>query len=280
MAEKIKKKRYVKDKRALDNMDHSLEEIHALLLEKAKEFHRVCTENGIEYSVLGGSALGAVRHHGFIPWDDDYDVIMTRDNYNKLLENRDKFKGFYLERYTYIYHLLKENMVRDFAGFDIFVFDKVPSDKNKEKKKMFRIKTLQGMFHHKLHLKRYKSFGDKVKVFGTFCLGKILPTGFKMKRYDKVSVIGNDDPDARYVSFTNGLYRDLGRRYDVHILDEVMNVPFEDTEVSIMKRYDEYLTEYYGDYMTPPSEEEIAQRTFKVAVNNKVTTIKGTTHNW
>ena len=137
----------VKNKRDLDNKDHSLEEIQELLLEKAKIFHRLCMENGIEYSVLGGSALGTVRHQGFIPWDDDYDVIMTRDNLEKLLANQDKFQGFYLERYNYIYHLLKANMTRDFAGFDIFVFDKVPSGKVKEKIKMFLIRMLQGMFH-------------------------------------------------------------------------------------------------------------------------------------
>ena len=59
-----------------------LQDVYLMML---KDFIKVCDENQIEYYLDGGSALGAVRHQGFIPWDDDIDIGMTRDNYNKFL---------------------------------------------------------------------------------------------------------------------------------------------------------------------------------------------------
>jgi lipopolysaccharide cholinephosphotransferase len=64
----------------------NLEQIHELLFEMLKDFDIFCKSKGIEYCLGAGTLLGAIRHKGFIPWDDDADIYMTRDNYNKLLE--------------------------------------------------------------------------------------------------------------------------------------------------------------------------------------------------
>ena len=63
-----------------------LQKIHTLLLKMLKDFDRVCRELGIEYTVYGGTCIGAVRHQGFIPWDDDVDVLMTRKEYERFLK--------------------------------------------------------------------------------------------------------------------------------------------------------------------------------------------------
>ena len=65
-------------------MTVDMEALHARLLEMMKEFHRVCVENGIRYYLVGGTALGARRHGGFIPWDDDMEVCVPREDYERL----------------------------------------------------------------------------------------------------------------------------------------------------------------------------------------------------
>jgi len=67
--------------------------LHRNILEVAIMFDRVCKENSLSYYLLGGSALGAVRHGGFIPWDDDFDVCMDYSNYQKMLGLSDEFKA-------------------------------------------------------------------------------------------------------------------------------------------------------------------------------------------
>ena len=61
------------------------EEIHPLLLNMLSYIDKVCRENDIKYSLIGGTLLGAIRHNGFIPWDDDIDIILDYNNYKKLI---------------------------------------------------------------------------------------------------------------------------------------------------------------------------------------------------
>lgn len=65
------------------------------LLETMDEFHRVCEENNLQYFLIGGSLIGALRHKGFIPWDDDIDIIMPKSDFNQLLLLSDNFKDNY-----------------------------------------------------------------------------------------------------------------------------------------------------------------------------------------
>ncbi len=64
----------------------SLDEIKSIELDMLVNFDRICRKNGIKYSITYGTLLGAIRHKGFIPWDDDIDVMMSRDEYEKFLK--------------------------------------------------------------------------------------------------------------------------------------------------------------------------------------------------
>ena len=67
-----------------------IEKLHSVLFEMLEEIDRICSENGIKYSLFAGSALGAVRHSGFIPWDDDLDIVMMRPDYERFLRIAEK----------------------------------------------------------------------------------------------------------------------------------------------------------------------------------------------
>ena len=84
-------------------MNHKLSELQIMMLDMMKWFHSFCQEKGIRYYVVGGTMLGAARHQGFIPWDDDIDVGIPRDDYERLLANKDNWlkeeHRYYLESY-------------------------------------------------------------------------------------------------------------------------------------------------------------------------------------
>ena len=92
-----------------------MNELQKCQLEILKEFIRICKDNNLQYYLVGGTCLGAVRHKGFIPWDDDIDVAMPRDDYDKFITLQDQMKKpYFIQTYksdkNYIYNFAK---VRD-----------------------------------------------------------------------------------------------------------------------------------------------------------------------
>ena len=71
--------------------DYSIHELQECILSVMKDVDRFCKKNKIQYYLMGGSALGAMRHRGFIPWDDDLDIFMTYDNYQKFIKDFGQF---------------------------------------------------------------------------------------------------------------------------------------------------------------------------------------------
>ena len=120
------------------------------ILHVAKYVDNVCETNGIEYCLMGGSALGAVRHKGFIPWDDDLDIFMTPDNYEKFRKVHRNESGFYLQEWgakdgmvsmakvrmdksTYIEKDLAEWDIHQGVYIDIFILHTCPDNKWKHR---------------------------------------------------------------------------------------------------------------------------------------------------
>ena len=146
-----------------------LDMIQKLELKILKEIIRICKKENIEYFLIGGSALGAIRHEGFIPWDDDIDVGMTRENYDNFLKVAEQYLGeeFYLQSpsfdrqspYSYSKLMLKGTLFLEYAQrnlktqsgiyVDIFPFDEVP-DNESENERQF--KAVQ--FYKKLYVMR------------------------------------------------------------------------------------------------------------------------------
>lgn len=228
------------------------------LLKLLKIFDTFCNEKGIKYSLAGGSLLGAIRHNGIIPWDDDLDIIADRNNYKRLLQEIKKSDQFYLTRSIWIYRLcLKENSHLDEntrPTLDLFVFDNVPDSSLVNGIKLTLIKVLQGMMKEEPAYEKY-SFIYKICVFLTSLMGKLFPYKLKFDLYHWVSQIGNKKK-TKYVNCYNTMFVYLPLKYKNNLLEDLTRHSFDDIEASITAEYDHYLKNQYGDYMKMPKESD------------------------
>jgi len=236
-------------------------EIQKELLKLLKEFDAFCQEGGVKYSLDSGSLLGAVRHKGFIPWDDDLDVVMDRDNYNKLISIIGSSDNLSIERITEATLWVDRIRMKktEYRGsykptLDVFIFDPVPGNQIAAKFKLLTLFMLQGMIKYHLSLKK-GNIVMKMCSLVTWLMGKPFSHKTKYLWYNKVSSWG-DKRKCTQGSCYNYTFSGMGLKFDSDILDEVVRMPFEDIEVWGLKKYDHFLSTIYGDYMTPPKTTE------------------------
>lgn len=240
----------------MDKKDYGTEAVQKQLLAMMKEVHAFFCSHDISYSLCGGSLLGAVRHNGFIPWDDDMDIMVNRENYNKLLRVMNELDGYSIDRELWVYRIRKitDQSSEDPPTIDIFVMDHCPENSFLRGIKVFLIKILQGMMKQKPNLNAYSPF-YKICIAVTYCMGRLIREKTKFKAYERVSQIGNGK-ESRYVTAYDDLFKLLNIRYLSETMNDLRLHRFEDTEFYITGLFDSYLTKQYGDYMTPPPESE------------------------
>ena len=113
----------------MEKKELSLPEIHEELLCQLRDITAICERHGIEYNMMCGSLLGTVRHQGFIPWDDDVDLLITRENFNKFRqvypqECDQRFELTYLNTWTP--RVMNRDPAKAAAFTDFFILDSVP----------------------------------------------------------------------------------------------------------------------------------------------------------
>lgn len=239
------------------NSSYNLEVLHQELLELMNFVHKFCIENNIKYSLTGGSLLGAIRHNGFIPWDDDFDIMFDRRNYEKFItcmKNTNNIP-FVLEQEQWVYRVRKCHKEKKYIpSIDLFVMDYIPENKITYQFQMIMLKILQGMLRENVISRKYSLFYTAcIKLTGW--LGFFLKKEKLFDRYDKLSQIGNKN-DKNKMGIFNDKFRLIGYQYSNSIMNDYELHQFEDQEYSIISGYDEYLLKQYGDYMKLPSEKE------------------------
>lgn len=245
-------------------------------LEMLIEFDRVCRKNNIRYTIFGGTLLGAIRHKGYIPWDDDADIAMLREDYEKFVKISDQLNPkicyfqdnkndpFYRWGYSKLrktntsYVRVGQEHIKCKTGFfvDIFPMDDIPKSIIGQIINDIYVCILRKILYSEVGKYSSKSFLKKK----WYSLLSKIPTKYVYKRYDKLANKSKNSSSnlVRCLSFpaTGKLYtkNTLKTRYGMpkKWFTELSEYEFEGKKLYGTKDYDDILTYIYKDYMTLP----------------------------
>lgn len=259
------------------------EQLKKIELELLLQIHDICEREGFRYSLGGGTLLGAVRHRGFIPWDDDIDIMMPRPDYDAFIsyclssdvpfrilswETDQKYVDLSAKAYNPDTVLEDDNIEGGDAigvNIDIFPVDGL-GDSYKKAKKAFRSTSFKRnlliashwkkFFRSKTHAWYYEPFRFCFFVLSRFVNKSKLFDSIQ-KRYKKI-----DFNSVKFAGAVGGSYREK-EILSQSVWTEYINLPFEGHDFRAVAGYDTYLSSIYGDYMQlPPEGKRVSHHTF------------------
>lgn len=253
----------------------SSEELKTLQLEILQYVHDFCIKNNINYSLCGGTLIGAVRHKGYIPWDDDIDIMMSRPDYikfaaifNSTSNSNYKFvysgndKDHYLtfgkvyDKRTIVIETKHDRLLKNIGvNIDVFPIDGTPNDngqRNAYWNKMFRLRSLNSMvFQRKLSTEKGIR---RIIRYILFFLFKLIPANFFAKSINSFAQKNdfNSSSNVACSVFGYGRGEEISRSDWLNFVD----LDFENKKFKAISGWNNYLTGLYGDYMKLPPEEK------------------------
>ena len=257
-------------------MDNQLRQLQLTQLELLKVFDRICRKHDIKYSLYAGSLLGAVRHKGFIPWDDDLDVCMSRAEYDRfisvwaredtegyVLQNKDITPAFFQsftkirkDHTAFVMYESEKGQFHTGIFLDIFPIDRIPN--GKWQRMLFK-------WHCMVYQLMVKGFAPPLASapvrLGSNVILLLTPKSrrdaVRRKMLKKITRY-NDRHDLETVAVeTMGSIR---KPFAPDMLDDYVYLPFEDGEFMCFAGWEDHLRRKFGDYMQLPPEEERAWR--------------------
>lgn len=254
-----------------------LEELRELQMQILDYVDAFCRRNNIKYTMSGGTLLGAVRHGGYIPWDDDIDIQMIRDEYNRftLIWNEHK------QDHPYVFVSIESgngygNTVGKvcnqktvltvngipFTGIfiDIFPVDRILNfnDFRNRHNHVLKIRRKQACLMA-IEQRTYKGLIHKMLLK---MRGGCLPTEVLAERINKIAMKRNSEDKCPYLfeMVAGSLCKEP---FPKDIFDSFIDMQFENRRYMSVRKYDEYLTATFGDYMSlPPIEKRVRHHRF------------------
>ena len=265
-------------------MTHELNEMQLMMLDMMKWFHSFCQENNIKYFVIGGTMLGAVRHQGFIPWDDDIDVGIPRKDYERLIrEKKSLFGGE--KRYIFeSYHDGKRDFIYAYAKIydthttlvencrhhakrgifiDVFPLDGIGSSREDAYKNFLPIKRrVNFLMTRTCELRKSRKLVKNIAIV----LSRLLP-GFLFDNHKFIAKINYlcSERDFESSVFVGNLFGNWGKKEIMpkSYFGKPTLYKFEDMYVYGPEDYDNYLRNVYNNWcQLPPIEEQKSHHDF------------------
>ena len=256
-----------------------IDELKKIEVEILNYVDKFCKDNNIKYWLDSGTLIGAVRHKGFIAWDDDIDIGMLREDYDKFVKifnnENSKYKLFspeidnkwyfpyakVVDTSTVLFEPNEEVGIKYSIFIDVFAFDKVPND-SKKREKLYKKRD----FYKKMSV--FQQFNNSTitdKKLHKFLrnivhlITNVLPKGFFNRKVIQNAKKYNSS-DSQIVGCLVGITKKTAPK---EYLSKFTEISFEGNKYSVPYKYDEWLKCFYGNYMIlPPKSEQVTHHKF------------------